>query len=470
MTFRVRVFILLTAAAALSCLAVATWGVPASDVPRHWNAIAAFAVLGFLSEASYLKLRVGTSETNASVAFIPQIASILLFDTGWVVSIAALSELAVEYGVRRKPARKIIFNVSQLVIALTVASWLYHLLGGTSSLTVCPPALSGTSACPLASEFHLAPLPIVAAVIVYFTLNNAAVTTVVALSDEVPFSHAWQRIAWPSLFYDVFSSALAPLLALLYAHFQLWGILILVLPLFFVRHIYQVNLQLEQVNRDLLVLMVKAIEARDQYTSGHSLRVSRIAGQLARERGLPAKAVDQITTAALLHDVGKIHEDFAPLLRKEARLDATEKALMQTHPSRSAELVSTISAFQGPIEKAVRHHHENYDGSGYPLGLAGEAIPIGARVIMLADTMDAMTTDRPYRKALTFERVVEELRSYAGRQFDPALVEVVVRSAAIKELVIARLQGHSIEAAPTGLDVFARADRSAGTAKLAVAR
>jgi len=215
--------------------------------------------------------------------------------------------------------------------------------------------------------------------------------------------------------------------------------------------------------------MVKAIEARDQYTSGHSLRVSRIASQLARERGLAAKMVDQITTAALLHDVGKIHEDFAPLLRKEARLDGTEKALMQTHPSRSAELVATISAFRGPIEQAVRHHHENYDGSGYPLGLAGEGIPIGARVIMLADTMDAMTTDRPYRKALTYDRVVEELRRYSGKQFDPLLVDVVVRSSTIKQMVAARLQGHPVETPEGALAVFARAERSLRPGRVAAA-
>jgi HD-GYP domain-containing protein (c-di-GMP phosphodiesterase class II) len=134
---------------------------------------------------------------------------------------------------------------------------------------------------------------------------------------------------------------------------------------------------------------------------------------------------------------------------------------MQTHPSRSADLVCTISAFQGPVEQAVRHHHESYDGTGYPMGLAGEAIPIGARIIMIADTMDAMTTDRPYRRALTFERVIEELRRFAGTQFDPALVELVVRSAAIKTIVAARLAREPLEAPPGGLAVFARTDRPA---------
>ena len=441
----------------------ATWSITAPDSQRMWNAVAAFAVLGFFAEASYLRLRVGSGETNASVAFIPQLAAILLFDTGWVLSIAALAELGVEYAVRKKPPVKILFNVSQLIVSLYLACWLYHKLGGTSSLSLVGAPEIGVT------EFSLAPVPIVAAVVGYFLLNNVAVASVVALSDQLTFHHAWQRIAGPSLFYDVFSSALAPLLAVLYVHFQLWGILLLVLPLFFVRHIYQVNMQLEQVNRDLLELMVKAIEARDQYTSGHSLRVSRIAGQLARERGLPAKAVDQITTAALLHDVGKIHEDFAPLLRKEAKLDGTEKALMQTHPSRSAELVATISAFRGPIEEAVRHHHENYDGSGYPLGLSGDGIPIGARVIMLADTMDAMTTDRPYRKALSYERVTEELRRYAGRQFDPQLVDVVIGSGAIKALVVARLHGQSIDGPPAGLAVFGRTERPMRPGRVAAA-
>jgi putative nucleotidyltransferase with HDIG domain len=233
------------------------------------------------------------------------------------------------------------------------------------------------------------------------------------------------------------------------------------------RHIYHVNLQLEQVNRDLLELMVKAIEARDPYTSGHSLRVARVASQLAREHGLSAKAVEQVSTAALLHDVGKIHEDFAPLLRKETKLSSTERALMQTHPSRSADLVRTISAFQGVIEEAVRHHHENYDGTGYPTGLSADAIPMGARIIMIADTMDAMTTDRPYRRALTFDRVVDELRRCAGSQFDPALVEIVVRSSAIRAMVAARVAREPLVAPPGGLEVFAGPRQSARSGRLA---
>ncbi len=142
---------------------------------------------------------------------------------------------------------------------------------------------------------------------------------------------------------------------------------------------------------------------------------------------------------------------------------------MQTHPTRSAELVTTISAFRGPIEAAVRHHHENYDGTGYPMGLAGRAIPVGARVIMLADTMDAMTTDRPYRSALTYERVVEELRKYSGKQFDPELVEAAVRSGSIKAIVQARVRSEPVLGAPGGLEVFARGERPSFASRRAAA-
>jgi putative nucleotidyltransferase with HDIG domain len=235
--------------------------------------------------------------------------------------------------------------------------------------------------------------------------------------------------------YDLVSSSLAIVLAFLYIKFQIVGLAVLVLPLFFVRHMYQMNLQVERVNRELLELMVKAIEARDPYTSGHSVRVAEYARQIARELGLTPKHVDQIGTAALLHDVGKIHEDFAPLLRKAGRLTPEERMLMQAHPVRSADLAGTIAEFRGRVHADIRNHHENYDGTGYPDGLIGEGIPIGARIIMIADTIDAMTTDRPYRKALSLSKALEEMSKHAGRQFDPKLVELVSKSPSIRRLL-----------------------------------
>jgi len=216
---------------------------------------------------------------------------------------------------------------------------------------------------------------------------------------------------------------------------QLLGLVILVFPLFLVRQLYQMNLQLQEELEEKLELMVKAMEARDPYTSGHSRRVSEYALAIARELKLPANELDSIKRAALLHDVGKIYEEFAPLLRKEGKLTPEERMTMQSHVIRSAELVSTATRLRGAVQAMIRHHHENYDGSGYPEGLVAESIPIGARIIMIADTLDAMTSDRPYRKALTLNRAIEELQEYAGKQFDPALVYVVANSTGIRRLL-----------------------------------
>src|SRR2546426_12283068 len=250
------------------------------------------------------------------------------------------------------------------------------------------------------------------------------------------------------------SSSLAIVLAYLFIKFQTVGFTVLVLPLFFVRHMYRMNLQLERANRELLELMVKAIEARDPYTSGHSIRVSEYARSVARELGLNTKHVDDIATAALLHDVGKIHEDFAPLLRKQGRLTPEERMIMQGHPVRSAELVGTIAEFRGRVQADIRNHHENYDGTGYPDGLAGESIPIGARIIMVADTIDAMTTDRPYRKALSLQKALDEMSKYAGRQFDPVLVELVKKSPSIRRILGPQLVPD--EAAPPSMKTPSR--------------
>ena len=425
----VRPFVVLVALAAVLCLLGASWSVPGDDYAALRNGLAAFVMLGILSEASYLRLRVGAAETQSSIAFIPFLASAFLFDTGWAAAVGGLSMLAVEYFVRKKSPIKVAFNVSQIVVTIALTSWVYTSFYGTPSL----------------ATFSLLPFAIGAAVFTYFFINSTLVSVAVALGDGLPLTDAWRRIAGASLLYDIFSSPIGPLLAFLYVQLQLTGIVVLILPIYFIRYIYQVNLQLEQVNRDLLELMVKAIEARDPYTSGHSLRVSYLARHIAKELGLGGRVVEQVATAALLHDVGKIHEDFEPLLKKEGKLDGTERALMQTHPSRSAELVATISAFKGVIEAAVRHHHERFDGSGYPVGLAGVAIPIGARIIMIADTVDAMTTNRPYRSALSFDRVIGELERYAGSQFDPAIVRVVTRSSAVREIVASRVAGQ-----PTG--------------------
>jgi putative nucleotidyltransferase with HDIG domain len=199
---------------------------------------------------------------------------------------------------------------------------------------------------------------------------------------------------------------------------------VLVLPLFGLRQLYKTNWQLQTINEELLQLMVAAIEARDPYTSGHSQRVADYTEVVCRAAGLSPRATERVYAAALLHDVGKIHEEFAPILRKPSRLTDAEFSIMKTHSAKGAALVGKVSQFQDLVA-SIRSHHESWDGAGYPDGLKASEIPLWARVIAIADTVDAMTTDRPYRQALSADAVRSELVRQAGRQFDPHLASAV---------------------------------------------
>ncbi len=416
-----RLYLLTAFLSVLTCVVLffPDWAFPTS-LPQYWNGLVAFSILAVICDSSFLPIsRITSANVRSSVAFIPLLASVVLFEHPWPMLMSGLAALVVDAFVRRKPMIRVWFNVAQYMLAVGVGGLVYQAAGGVSGL----------------QNFQFALLPFVALVVTFFVVNQGSVAFGVASIGQMSVWESWSRIAGGSLLYDFISSSLAVLLAFLYIKLQLVGLAILILPLFFVRHMYQMNLQVERVNRELLELMVKAIEARDPYTSGHSVRVAEYARQIARELGLHPKHVDQVGTAALLHDVGKIHEDFAPLLRKAGRLTPEERMLMQAHPVRSADLAGTIAEFRGRVQTDIRNHHENYDGTGYPDGLTGEAIPIGARIIMIADTIDAMTTDRPYRKALSLQRALDELAKHSGRQFDPRLVALVSNSPGIRRLL-----------------------------------
>jgi putative nucleotidyltransferase with HDIG domain len=381
--------------------------------------VVAFVFIALALQLAEHKLAVGTA--TGTIAFIVYMASALLFGPTWCAVITAVTVTAAQALNRRAPI-KIVFNVSQHVLALVVGTAVYMKLGGPIPPTAIEPAI----------------IPFFGFVLASFAINGTAVSGVIAISEGRRFSEIWIRNTWALAAYDVVASALGLLVAWLYVRFAYAGIAAVVVPILFLRHTYLINLQLQKTNRELLDLMVKAIEARDPYTSGHSQRVAELARTLASEAALSFREVESIATAALLHDVGKIYEEFAPLLRKEGKLTEHERFVMETHPARSAELVGTISNLRGAVEQIVRHHHENYDGSGYPMGLREEEIPLGARIVMIADTTDAMTTDRPYRNALSYDQVLSELDRYAGKQFDPTLVDIFRRSPLIRALVARR--------------------------------
>ena len=164
-----------------------------------------------------------------------------------------------------------------------------------------------------------------------------------------------------------------------------------------------------------------AVEARDPYTAGHSQRVRRVALAIARELQLPVKQIGSLGTAALFHDVGKIGIPDS-ILTKAGPLEPAEAAIMREHVTRGAEIVSKVSSFQDAVP-AIRHHHERWDGLGYPDGLANDEIPLEAAIIGLADAWDAMTTARPYAHGLSLNEAMLQIRSGRGKQFNPVVVD-----------------------------------------------
>jgi polar amino acid transport system substrate-binding protein len=178
-------------------------------------------------------------------------------------------------------------------------------------------------------------------------------------------------------------------------------------------------------NNSIISALVSAIEVKDKYTKGHARRVQEIAINIAIALGLSHQELSDIHTASILHDVGKIGipDD---ILMKTGALLPEEYDIVKEHPSHTKHILDKISGFETVV--ILSHlHHEHYDGNGYPLGLKGDEIPIGAQIIQIADAFDAMTSDRAYRQAMTYKQALEEIANNSGKQFSPKLVKIILK-------------------------------------------
>lgn len=404
-TKQTRVFVIVTALAALAVLVVVWITVPAGS-PVEFKAAVFFAFAAFIAHCLAYRLPRGGF---GDITFIPLLSGVAVTPTIPLVIGAAAAVFLAEY-LRRRESIRIVFNAAQFTLSVALAVIVYRASGGT----------------PLADAGFNSFVPFVAAFAAFFLCNAVCFAGVVAVSSQERFVAVLVRAAGgASLVYDLVGMPIVLGFAYTYVRIGWVWSGVLLLPLAGLRQVYKTNRELQTVNEEMLQLMVAAIEARDPYTSGHSQRVAAYSRVVARAAGLGHRATERVYTAALLHDVGKIHEEFAPILRNPGRLTAEEVAVMKSHSEKGAALVGKVSQFEDLVP-AVLSHHEAWNGSGYPAGLKAENIPLWARVIAIADTVDAMTTDRPYRAALTLADARSELQVHSGRQFDPALAAALV--------------------------------------------
>jgi putative nucleotidyltransferase with HDIG domain len=268
-------------------------------------------------------------------------------------------------------------------------------------------------------------LQIVAAGGVFTIVNNTLGILANSLKTGAPLSRVWALSVSNIVIGLISQVPLGWLMAEIASKVGLWAVVLFVVPLLLARFSFSKYTDTRELFFGSVSALSQAIDAKDGFTRGHADRVSRIAGAIAREMGLAEKEVELIELAGLLHDIGKIGVEDR-ILMKPTRLDQEETELMRRHPIYGASILEPSAALR-PLVPLVRHHHENYDGSGYPAGLNGEQIPLGSRIIIVSDAYEAMTSDRIYRKAIGHERAMDQLNKYKARQFDPKVVRALER-------------------------------------------
>lgn len=399
------------------CAVLALFALAQRQEVESGNQLGLVFVLAALAAVSEM---VGFSKgrsTAGSVGLVPITASLLIAPSWSTVLLAVVAQTAA-FALQRRDTLKILYNAAQACLSLSLGALVFLALSDSASRT-----LKGVGFVDAGLSIAI---PTTLLVLVTWAVNSFLVGAAVSLTTDTKFRAVIRRVAQSTTLLTLLLAIFAFYLAWLSANLGIFGTAGMVLPLVAVRQLYRSTIELSSVTEELLDLMVAAIEARDPYTSGHSKRVANTSTILARAIGLPNAQVERVTVAALLHDVGKIDEAFAPILAKEGRLTPDEWALMKRHPVRSAELVGMLTSLKDVVAP-VRHHHENWDGTGYPDGLRGDVIPLTSRIIMFADTLDAITTDRPYRRALGMEEARSEFVKFKGKQFDPNLCEIVLR-------------------------------------------
>ncbi|MCD6518860.1 MAG: HD-GYP domain-containing protein [Anaerolineae bacterium] len=348
----------------------------------------------------------GNAEVTVSCAF--KTAAAILYGPPIAIVATFLGTLMAEFAMRRT-WYKALFNASEMTLTSASIAAVYQWLSDGNPMPFHSLRNAGA---------------VCGMVLTYVAVNVGLVTIVVSLITGETYWHVWKTNFRDSAWNNLTIIPLGAVIAQLWMY-QPWSVFALVLPMIVVRKSFQYIGEMRRQTRQALIRMADAIDQRDPNTYQHSQRVEAFAAAIAREMGLPVEDVEVIRLAARLHDLGKIGMSNT-LLFKPGRFTEEERREFQRHPVIGAELVRSFRLFREGYD-LILHHHERYDGKGYPDGLAGEDIPLGSRILAVADSFDAMTSQRVYREPFTLEQAIQELRNNRGTQFDPDVVDAFIR-------------------------------------------
>jgi len=393
-----------------------------------------FAVLlvtSAVTSAFKVNLPLAKSGSTMSVSYAVDFASLLLLGPNETMLVAVTSAWSqCTFRMKTKnPVYRTMFSMACLAITVQASGFAYDWFGG----------VPGT----LAHDVAGVARPLVAAATTYFVFNTVLIAVAVALATRQPFVGVWnQNFLWsaPSYFVGALTAAIAT-----------WAVmtsgaalaLLTSAPLYLTYRTYKVYLgridderrhveEMADLHLATIEALALAIDAKDQTAQSHIRRVQVYVTSIARGLGMSDTEIQGVKTAALLHDIGKLAVP-EHILSKPGPLTQEEFQKIRVHPQVGAEIISAVP-FPYPVAPLILSHHERWDGKGYPQGLKGEEIPLGARILSVVDYYDALTSDRPYHKAMTADAALALLQQEAGRALDPAVVQMFVKMAADLEV------------------------------------
>ncbi|TMQ71569.1 MAG: HD-GYP domain-containing protein [Candidatus Eisenbacteria bacterium] len=346
----------------------------------------------------------------ASAVAAVDLAAIFLLGPAATAWLHVAATLAAQGLIQRRSTRLLVHNLASSALVTWIAGTSFIAAGGRVGVLELPSDL----------------WPMAVGSVVYFALDSLRVVTSLAPPSWREGWRAWQRVYGHGLTHHASFLALGGWIAVVALHVGPWSLPLLLLPLVVARHAFAHYVGIRGDLKDFVRALSEVLDEVDPYTRQHSVRVATYAVRIARGMGASEREVEDIETAALVHDLGKIAPQHQRILQKPGTLTHEDQRTLRGHPGTGAGIIGKVGALRRAAE-IVRLHHERPDGKGYPLGLSGDRIPLGARILNVADAFDAMTSDRPYRRALDLDGALAELERGAGTQFDRRVIECLLR-------------------------------------------